>query len=80
MHWDKIYTSYDFRAAIAEDRSIAREKYAEIKLEAQFLKVTPALRTSRLVAKASPERTSNNAIVCTETRDDMSNMTLWTTR
>ncbi|OQD86712.1 hypothetical protein PENANT_c007G05840 [Penicillium antarcticum] len=35
-------TSYDYGAAIAEDRTISREKYSEQKLEANFLKVSPA--------------------------------------
>lgn len=33
--------------AIAEDRSVAREKYSELKLEAQFLKVSPTYLTAR---------------------------------
>jgi hypothetical protein len=36
------YTSYDYGAAISEDRTLTREKFSELKLEAQFLKVTPA--------------------------------------
>ncbi|KAK4161998.1 glycoside hydrolase superfamily [Cladorrhinum sp. PSN259] len=35
------YTSYDYGAAIAEDRTITREKYSELKLEANFFKVSP---------------------------------------
>jgi len=35
------YTSYDYAAAIAEDRSVSGEKYSELKLEANFLKVSP---------------------------------------
>ncbi|KAK3987412.1 glycoside hydrolase superfamily [Cladorrhinum sp. PSN332] len=35
------YTSYDYAAAIAEDRTITREKYSELKLEVNFLKVSP---------------------------------------
>ena len=40
------YTSYDYAAPIAEDRSVAREKYSELKLEAQFLKVSPGYLTA----------------------------------
>jgi hypothetical protein len=40
------YTSYDYGAAISEDRHIWREKYAEMKLEANFLKVSPAYLTA----------------------------------
>ncbi|KAI2637638.1 glycoside hydrolase family 35 protein [Hypomontagnella submonticulosa] len=35
------YTSYDYGAAISEDRSITREKYSELKLQAEWLKVSP---------------------------------------
>ncbi|KAI0379117.1 glycoside hydrolase family 35 protein [Hypomontagnella monticulosa] len=35
------YTSYDYGAAISEDRSLTREKYSELKLQAEWLKVTP---------------------------------------
>lgn len=80
MGWDKVYTSYDFRAAIQEDRTITREKYAEIKLEAQFLKASPSYTTSRLAKHASSDITGNPLVVTTETRDDFSNATFWTTR
>jgi Beta-galactosidase, domain 2/Glycosyl hydrolases family 35 len=36
------YTSYDYGAVIAEDRTIAREKYSELKLQANFFKVSPS--------------------------------------
>ncbi|KAH8886198.1 putative beta-galactosidase A [Thozetella sp. PMI_491] len=36
------YTSYDYGAAIRENRMIDREKYAEAKLEAQFITSSPA--------------------------------------
>ncbi|KAH7120333.1 glycoside hydrolase superfamily [Dactylonectria estremocensis] len=35
------YTSYDYGAAIKEDRSITREKYSEMKLQGHFLRVSP---------------------------------------
>lgn len=35
------YTSYDVGAAIAEDRQITREKYSELKLQANFLQASP---------------------------------------
>lgn len=46
-------SSYDYGAAISEDRHVWREKYSEEKLEANFLKVTPAYLT------ASPGNASN---------------------
>ncbi|KAJ5975564.1 hypothetical protein N7481_009271 [Penicillium waksmanii] len=42
------YTSYDYGAAITETRGISREKYSEQKLEANFLKVSPAYLTAAL--------------------------------
>jgi hypothetical protein len=39
------YTSYDYAAPIKEDRTVTREKYSELKLEAQFLKVSPGYLT-----------------------------------
>ncbi|KAH6854926.1 glycoside hydrolase family 35 protein [Chaetomium sp. MPI-CAGE-AT-0009] len=41
LGYDGGYTSYDYAAAIAEDRTITREKYSELKLQAQFFKVSP---------------------------------------
>ncbi|KAF4539570.1 Glycosyl hydrolase family 35 [Lasiodiplodia theobromae] len=40
------YTSYDYGAMIAEDRSLRREKYSEAKLQAQFLQASPAYLTA----------------------------------
>lgn len=36
------YTSYDYGAAIKEDRTLMREKYSELKLQANFFKVSPS--------------------------------------
>ncbi|TQS32945.1 hypothetical protein Golomagni_06727, partial [Golovinomyces magnicellulatus] len=44
------YTSYDYGASIREDRYIDREKYSEVKLEAQFSRVSPGY----LVADPGP--------------------------
>jgi Beta-galactosidase, domain 2./Glycosyl hydrolases family 35. len=40
------HTSYDYGSAITEERAIWREKYSEQKLEANFLKVSPAYLTA----------------------------------
>ncbi|KAI4124293.1 MAG: hypothetical protein LQ338_004868 [Usnochroma carphineum] len=40
------YTSYDYGAAIAEDRTVPREKYSEAKLAVNFLKVSPEYLTA----------------------------------
>ncbi|QPG96206.1 hypothetical protein C2857_003537 [Epichloe festucae Fl1] len=54
------YTSYDYGAAIRENRVIDREKYSEIKLEAQFMKVSPGYITAS-VGPASTSQYSDNA-------------------
>lgn len=40
------YTSYDYAAVIAEDRTVAREKYSEAKLLANFVEASAAYITS----------------------------------
>ncbi|KAF2186130.1 glycoside hydrolase family 35 protein [Zopfia rhizophila CBS 207.26] len=42
ISYSEGFTSYDYGAIVKEDRSISREKYSEIKLEAQVLKVSPS--------------------------------------
>ena len=54
------YTSYDYGAVIAEDRTVAREKYSEAKLEANFLMASPAYLT------AVPMNGSNGSFVNTD--------------
>ena len=41
-----VYTSYDYGAAIAENREVDREKYSEAKLIGNFLRVSPAILTT----------------------------------
>ncbi|KAI3336761.1 glycoside hydrolase family 35 protein [Xylariaceae sp. AK1471] len=41
------YTSYDYGAAIKEDRTITREKYAEAKLMGHFITSSPAYLTAK---------------------------------
>ena len=41
------YTSYDYGASITEDRHVWREKYSETKLEAYFLRSSPAYLTAK---------------------------------
>ncbi|PNP55688.1 hypothetical protein THARTR1_04212 [Trichoderma harzianum] len=40
------YTSYDYGSSIREDRTVDREKYSELKLQGQFLKVSPGYMTT----------------------------------
>lgn len=42
------YSSYDYGAVIAENRLITREKYSELKLEANFLQASPAYLTAEV--------------------------------
>jgi hypothetical protein len=60
-----VYTSYDYGSAIAEDRSIAREKYSELKLEANFLKVSPAYLTANPGILSSTLYTDNADLAVT---------------
>lgn len=48
------YTSYDYGSVIKEDRTITREKYSELKLQATFLQSSPGYLT------ATPGSSSNN--------------------
>lgn len=41
MGYPEGYTSYDYGAAISEDRGVNRAKYSELKLLGNFLKVSP---------------------------------------
>ncbi|KAH3022431.1 hypothetical protein KXV73_001301 [Aspergillus fumigatus] len=59
------YTSYDYGAAITEDRQIWREKYSEEKLQANFLKVSPAYLTSTPGNGVNGSYTGNKDITVT---------------
>jgi len=39
-------SSYDYGSPIQENRMVSREKYSELKLQAQFLRVSPAYLTA----------------------------------
>ncbi|RFU30989.1 hypothetical protein B7463_g5308, partial [Scytalidium lignicola] len=59
------YTSYDYGSCITENREIYREKYSELKLEANFLKVSPAYLTTSVGATVNGTYTNTNAITTT---------------
>lgn len=59
------YTSYDYGAAITEDRYIWREKFSETKLEANFLKVSAAYLTATPGRAINGSYASTNAITVT---------------
>ena len=56
------YTSYDEGAAIKESREVTREKYSELKLQANFLKVSPAYLTATVGQGDNTTYTDNDAI------------------
>ncbi|KAL1986538.1 hypothetical protein VTN96DRAFT_6116 [Rasamsonia emersonii] len=59
------YTSYDYGSAITEDRTLTREKYSELKLEANFLKVSPAYLVADVHNVTNTSYTSTPAISVT---------------
>ncbi|PCG98627.1 Glycoside hydrolase, family 35 [Penicillium occitanis (nom. inval.)] len=66
MNWGNLghpggYSSYDYGAAISESRNVTREKYSELKLLGNFLKVSSSYLT------ASPESASSG--IYTDTTD-----------
>ncbi|KAI9571159.1 glycoside hydrolase family 35 protein [Boletus coccyginus] len=71
-----VYTSYDYGAAIAEDRTL-REKYYELKLQANFLRVSPAYLTTRPMNLNSSQGafTGDTALVTTQVLDAVGNVT-----
>ncbi|PFH52549.1 glycoside hydrolase family 35 protein [Amanita thiersii Skay4041] len=71
-----VYTSYDYGAAIAEDRTL-REKYYELKLQAYFLAVSPAYLTSRPMNIYATQGafTKNQALKTTQVLDVIGNKT-----
>ncbi|CAA9958345.1 Beta-galactosidase [Pyrenophora teres f. maculata] len=59
------YTSYDYAAPIREDRQVDREKYSELKLQASFLKVSPAYLTASRGNASTTAWTTNSALSVT---------------
>ncbi|KAG7096629.1 hypothetical protein E1B28_004046 [Marasmius oreades] len=70
------YTSYDYGASIAEDRTL-REKYYEIKLQANFGRVSPAYLTTRPqnIGASQGSFTGNQALKTTQVLDVVGNKT-----
>ncbi|KAK4904102.1 hypothetical protein LTR49_026381 [Elasticomyces elasticus] len=58
-------TSYDYAAAIKEDRTVWGEKYSEAKLEAQFFAVSPAYLTANAANSTEPGIVSSADVVAT---------------
>ncbi|KAH9880193.1 hypothetical protein J1614_002219 [Plenodomus biglobosus] len=59
------YTSYDYGAAITEERQVHREKYSEAKLIAHFVQASPALASAVPGYNTTDVYTDNTAITVT---------------
>ncbi|KAH8678995.1 glycoside hydrolase family 35 protein [Tricladium varicosporioides] len=60
------YTSYDYGSSITENREITREKYSQMKLEANFLKVSPSFLTVSVGTAAVGAFTDSSSIFATQ--------------
>ncbi|KAK7060173.1 hypothetical protein VNI00_000937 [Paramarasmius palmivorus] len=71
-----VYSSYDYGAAIAEDRTL-REKYYEIKLQANFIHASSAFLTTRPmnIYATQGSFTGNSALKITQVLDVVGNKT-----
>jgi hypothetical protein len=67
------YTSYDYGAAIAEDRTIFREKYHEAKLIAQFMVSSPAYLDAVPANLTNSSYASTSAITTTPISGNVTN-------
>lgn len=56
------YTSYDYAAAISEERLVDREKYSEAKIQASFLVQTPQYLNATVLARSTDAHTSNRQV------------------
>ncbi|KAK7967543.1 beta-galactosidase extracellular, partial [Apiospora aurea] len=59
------YTSYDYGSVIKEDRTITREKYSGLKVEANFVMASPAYLTATPAVNATPAYSDNADIIAT---------------
>ena len=77
------FTSYDYGGPIRESRLVNREKYSEFKLLSQFLKVSPAFFTTKLLNQYSVNMvnasvyTSSPALAVTQLADVVGNKTVF---
>ncbi|KAJ7590547.1 glycoside hydrolase family 35 protein [Mycena floridula] len=70
------YSSYDYGASLTEDRTL-REKYYELKLQANFRAVSPAFLTTRPMNNGAAQGsfTGNMALTTTQVLDVVGNQT-----
>lgn len=59
------YTSYDYGSAIKEDRTVAREKYSELKLQATFIQSSPGILLATPGSNSSATYSDNPDITVT---------------
>ena len=60
-----VYTSYDYGSPIAEDRSLRRGKFGELKLIGYFLKSVPQFIKTDYIRSCS-KMTTNSAVLATQ--------------
>lgn len=75
-----FYTSYDVGAIIREDRTLNRERYAEMKLQGQFFKVTPQYLESKPVNADTTTYTNDSSLFVTEISHDGTDTSLYVLR
>ncbi|KAI2615197.1 glycoside hydrolase family 35 protein [Hypoxylon sp. NC1633] len=59
------YTSYDYGSVIKEDRTVTREKYSELKLQATFLQSSPGYLTATPGSSSTSQYSDNADITIT---------------
>lgn len=59
------YTSYDYGAPINENREVSREKYSELKLQGNFLKVSPSYLAASVGTSSSTSFTNSPDVFVT---------------
>lgn len=59
------YTSYDYGSPITENRELHREKFSELKLEGNFIKVSPAYLTASVGTGGNGTYTSTTSLFTT---------------
>ncbi|KAI1778006.1 glycoside hydrolase family 35 protein [Hypoxylon cercidicola] len=59
------YTSYDYGSVIKEDRTVTREKYSELKLEATFIQSSPSYLTAIPGISSTSTYSDNSGITVT---------------
>ena len=74
------YSSYDYGAAIAEDRTITREKYSEAKLLANFVQASPAYLTATPGNVTNGSYTNSPALAVTPLFGNGSNTAFYVVR